>query len=203
MIVIINYGTGNSASIKKMIQKLDPFIEVKYADSIEDVKAADKVILPGVGAFDTGMRELKRLNLINLLREKALYDKVPFLGICLGMQLLMESSEEGSEKGLGLIKGGVKKFQLKESSLPVPHMGWNFIKVIRTNPLIPLNERLKFYFVHSYFVSCDKEENILAKAKYGHEFDAAIQSENIFGVQFHPEKSHLFGEDLLKKFLEL
>lgn len=203
MIVIIDYGTSNANSVKKMIQKLDPFMDVKYSNSISEIKTAEKLILPGVGAFDSGISELKKLRVIDLLYEKVQVEKVPILGICLGMQLMMEKSEEGKELGLGFLKGQVKKFAFTNKKLPIPHMGWNFIKVQKENRLIDSNEITKFYFVHSYYVQCHDKEDVLAKSKYGFDFDAAFQRDNIYGVQFHPEKSHLFGEKILKNFIAL
>jgi glutamine amidotransferase len=168
---------------------------------LEEIKRADKLILPGVGSFDNGMRELKELGLIDTLNTKVLEDKTPILGICLGMQLMTQSSEEGELDGLGWIEAESKRFVSK--SLKVPHMGWNIIYNQKESKLFtPTDDEERFYFVHSYYVSCNDREDILTTTSYGHNFVSSFEKENIVGVQFHPEKSHKFGMRLFKNFVE-
>jgi len=203
MIAIIDYGLGNIASVLNMFKRIGNRDVILTKDPIE-IKNAAKILLPGVGAFDNGMNHLKSSGLIPLLNDKALVEKVPVLGICLGMQLLTEGSEEGNEKGLGWIKGYAKKFVFSESSdLKIPHMGWNFIQTQKETPLLAIGTKQKFYFVHSYFVTCDNQADIVATCNYGEEFTCVINHENIFGAQFHPEKSHKFGMELFENFSKL
>jgi imidazole glycerol-phosphate synthase subunit HisH len=203
MIVIINYGMGNVGSIQNMIKKFTG--DVIITDNKEIIKKASKIILPGVGAFDNGMKELSKLNLIDLLNEKILGEKIPVLGICLGMQLLTERSEEGILDGLKWIKGETVRFKFKNDiRMKVPHMGWNYVKKVRDSSLLEnMLEDSRYYFVHSYYVVCENEEDTILKTNYGVNFTSAFQKDNIFGVQFHPEKSHKFGLQLMKNFVEL
>jgi glutamine amidotransferase len=199
MITVIDYGMGNLGSIANMIKKVGA--KSIITSSVEDIKRADKLILPGVGSFDNGMRQLKELGLIDTLNTKVLDDKTPILGICLGMQLMAESSEEGELDGLGWVEAKSKKFISK--SLKVPHMGWNIIYNQKESKLFSLtDDEKRFYFVHSYFVECNREEDILTTTYYGHDFVSSFEKENIVGVQFHPEKSHKFGMKLFKNFVE-
>lgn len=204
MICIIDYGVGNLGSILNMLKRVGaPAIVSSEPDAI---RAADRLILPGVGAFDTGMRNLAERELIPVLEERALGDRVPVLGLCLGAQLLTERSEEGSLPGLGWIPGETVAFALDpaDTHLKVPHMGWSTVRLPRPLPLFEgLEEEARFYFVHSYHLSCPDPEHVLAYAEHGDEFPAAIGAGNVLGVQFHPEKSHRFGMRLLKNFAEL
>lgn len=202
MIVILDYDMGNVGSIKKILHKIGENNVVISRDT-EVIKNADKMILPGVGAFDSGMSNLKKYNLIDTIKEFALLKKKPILGICLGMQLLGRSSEEGIEKGIGLIPFDNYRFQLPEQ-YKVPHMGWDYIRIANNNcPLVQkLCKEQRYYFVHSYFAKCDNADNILMTCDYGEKFAAAVVKDNIIGVQFHPEKSHLFGIQLFRNFLE-
>ncbi len=203
MIAIIDYGMGNIASILNMFKRIGnrEVILTKDADQIEK---ADKLLLPGVGAFDNGMRNLYQSGLIPVLNKRVLNDKIPVLGICLGMQLLTRSSEEGVEKGLGWIAADTLKFSFPDNpELKVPHMGWNYITVKRKSPLINTDGRKKFYFVNSYYVKCDNPQDVLATCDYGFEFTCMVQNNNIFGAQFHPEKSHKFGMELFEHFSKL
>jgi imidazole glycerol-phosphate synthase subunit HisH len=201
MITIIDYGVGNLNSIRNMLKRQG--IPSVISSAREDIKQASKIILPGVGAFDSAMTKINSLQLDGILKEKAA-EGIPFLGICLGAQLLLEGSEEGNLKGLGLIKGWCRKFdQLAIAPLKVPHMGWSEITINGPHPLLPSETVSRFYFVHSYYLACDNEENVFAKAFYGHEFACGIMNRNIFGVQFHPEKSHRFGAQLLTNFASL
>lgn len=201
MIVIIDYNLGNPGSILNMIKKIG--YNAVLTSDIKQLENASKIILPGVGSFDTGVRNLKNLNLINLLNKKVIEEKTPILGICLGMQLMTLSSEEGKEKGLGWLNAITKKFNFQNKELKVPHMGWNTITLRKHSKLFNEmeNQENRFYFVHSYAVECHDENDILTTTCYGYEFVSSFEKENIIGVQFHPEKSHKFGMQLLKNFI--
>lgn len=168
----------------------------------KEIEDGQKIILPGVGAFDKGMHALKQYDLINLLKDKAQCENTKILGICLGMQMFADSSEEGSSSGLGLIKGQVRRFNSITQNIKIPHMGWNHVIAQRKSMLFSNFEvPPRFYFTHSYWYDCDDASSILANTSYGHEFPSAVSiNERIFGVQFHPEKSHRFGFQLLKNF---
>lgn len=204
MIVIIDYGMGNQRSILNIIHKVGG--EAIISSNINDIAKAEKLILPGVGAFDHGMHQLENLGLIDLLNCRVIKDKIPILGICLGVQLFTRCSEEGNSAGLGWIDADTIRFSLPaNSNLKVPHMGWNELDIKQYSLLFkqmyPLS---RFYFVHSYHIS-DKcpAEQVIATTIHGYEFVAAVQKDNIYGTQFHPEKSHKFGMRLLKNFVEL
>ena len=202
--LIIDYGVGNIGSIINMFKKIG--VEASLSSSKDEILAADKLLLPGVGSFDKGIQNLKSSGLIEILNKKVIEDKTPILGICLGMQLLMDSSEEGHEQGLGWIKGQVKKFDFleNEEKLKVPHMGWNVLLSPQKNDLFKdFKDEDRFYFSHSYHAVCENDDNILAQTKYGYNFTSSIYKNNIFGVQFHPEKSHKYGMKLLKNFSEI
>ncbi|MEM9077491.1 MAG: imidazole glycerol phosphate synthase subunit HisH [Bacteroidota bacterium] len=203
MVVIVDYGMGNLNSIKNMLKKIGHSSII--SSEVEEIEKAGKVILPGVGSFDAAMMNIKRRNLFDVLNYKASDEKVPLLGICLGMQLLTNSSEEGEEKGFGWINADTIKFENKNGEiLKVPHMGWNRIKFDPSSLLFQgLDEATKFYFVHSYYVKCHSQKNSLAKTQYGLDFDSIINNDNIYGTQFHPEKSHKYGMQLLKNFMNL
>lgn len=204
MLVIVNYGLGNIKAFANVYKKLG--IPFKIASRPEELKEADKILLPGVGAFDSAMELLEKSKMREPLGQLVLQNYVPILGVCVGMQIMAQSSEEGKLTGLGWINGRVKKF---DSSLLVyknhlPHMGWNDIKPIGENKLFQnINEGARFYFLHSYYFQCQDEKNIIALTNYGIDFPAAINSKNIYGVQFHPEKSHHHGTTLLKNFANL
>jgi len=204
MIAIIDYGVGNSGSIVNMLKKVG--VKSTITNDRSEITAAEKIILPGVGSFDTGIKNLKEGGLIDLLTEQVIDKKKPFLGICLGMQLLAGESEEGSEKGLGWLDATVKKFDFNGDSLnlKIPHMGWNYVKGNKNHRLLNnLDDKSRFYFVHSYHVNCNQPDDTLLTCSYGFDFTCGVQHENIMGVQFHPEKSHKFGMQLLKNFSEL
>lgn len=202
MITIIDYGMGNLGSIANMIKKIGHHTEITR--DIEKIKAAKKIILPGVGSFDKAVFNLKELGIFDLIKEKAIIEKVPILGICLGMQLLTKSSEEGELAGLNLVDAVVKRFRFKkETSLKIPHMGWNLINPKKEHAFLKdLPDESRFYFVHSYYVECMSSENILTTTNYGLNFVTSFAHENILGVQFHPEKSHKYGMKLLQNFIE-
>lgn len=198
MITIINYGMGNLGSIQNMLKKIG--VESTITSEKETIAKATKIILPGVGAFDKAMENIENLNLIEILNKKAKIEKIPILGICLGMQLLANSSDEGQKKGLGWIEGHVRKFELG-NNYRVPHMGWNLVDAKKKHILFEnMYEEPRFYFVHSYYFECFNKENIIATTDYGIIFASVVAKDNIMGVQFHPEKSHKFGMKLLENF---
>lgn len=201
MIAIVDYGLGNISAFANVYKKLDlPFF---IASSPETLGTADKIILPGVGAFDEAMDLLRKSGMRELLEEMVLGRRIPVLGICVGMQMLASSSEEGRLPGLGWIDGVVRKFEVSNLAhkTRLPHMGWNQVSPKNGSPLMrDLSEGSRFYFLHSYYFQCNDRENVLAETEYGSVFSCAVNSGNIFGVQFHPEKSHSNGIQLLKNF---
>jgi glutamine amidotransferase len=199
MIYIIDYGLGNLGSIQNMIKRVGG--ESKIIDNPNLLMNPTKIILPGVGAFDTGMKKLNENNWLSVLNNEVLVNKIPVLGICLGMQLMTNSSEEGNLKGLGWIDANVKKFIFDSNLYKIPHMGWNRVKVAKDSYLFDSTETHKFYFVHSYYVETNNPSDNLLYSNYGNEFVSAFQKDNIIGLQFHPEKSHKFGINLFNKFI--
>ena len=192
---------GNPASIGNMLKKLGVASEITSDPA--RVAAAEKLILPGVGAFDAGMDSLQRSELIPVLNERVLEARVPTLGICLGMQLMTRASAEGQRAGLGWVAAETVKFQFSDVKLKVPHMGWNVVVPTRSSPLLDeLRSEPRFYFVHSYFIRCDDDADVLLTTPYGGPFHSAFHRDNVWGVQFHPEKSHKFGMRLLQNFAE-
>ena len=201
MITIVDYGMGNLGSILNMFKRIG--VQASVKSDMEAIRSADKIILPGVGAYDAAMERIAASGLRDILEHKALNEKVPVLGICLGMQLLTRGSEEGKLPGLGWIDADTRRFPA-QSGLKVPHMGWNIALPTNPSPLtINLGDEPRFYFVHSYFVTVDDPADSIMRTTHGVTFDSAVQHGNIFGVQFHPEKSHKFGMQLLKNFAEL
>jgi len=203
MITIIDYGLGNLGSIVNMLKKIG--VKSVIASEPEDIARAERIILPGVGHFDRAMERIGQNGLRKILERKALEEKVPFLGICLGMQLLTKSSEEGQLPGLGWIPAETIRFRFPEDSpLKIPHMGWNVVERSTPSPLTEnFQEETRFYFVHSFHARVEDERYSILKAVHGYPFDAAIQKGNLYGVQFHPEKSHRFGMQLLDNFARL
>lgn len=204
MIGIIDYGSGNIHAIAAIYKNLN--IKHQLLNKPDDLKKADKLILPGVGAFDATMQQLIDSGLKQELNKLVLEDKVPVLGICVGLQVMGFGSEEGSLPGLGWIPGKVKKFD--ESRIEIkpklPHMGWNVINDVRTHPIFRgIDHDFGFYFVHSFYFECDSEDNILSTSNYGDEFTSSIYADHIIGTQFHPEKSHGNGVQFLKNYAEL
>ncbi len=203
MIVIVDYGVGNLGSIKNMFKKIG--YKAEPSSDPDVLRKAEKLILPGVGAFDAGMSKLRERGLINLLNELVLEKKVPVLGHCLGMQLMTKKSEEGTETGLGWVEAeSIRfKFESDQAHLKIPHMGWNGIDVQRQHAIVAgLETGARFYFVHTYHVVCENPADVVAYTDYGYNFASIIQKENIIGAQFHPEKSHKFGMQFLKNFAE-
>lgn len=202
MIVILDYGIGNVGSILNMLKHIG--VEATISSNPQTIQEADKLILPGVGSFDTGMRKLSESNLIDSIKLHALQKKKPLLGICLGMQMLGRRSEEGILPGLDLIPFDCIRFRIDSSTLKIPHMGWDVVKIEQNDPIaVNLEGQQRYYFVHSYHAVCDNQEDVLFSCDYGYEFPAAVKHANVYGVQFHPEKSHRFGMSLMKNFASL
>ena len=201
-IAVVEYGMGNVGSVLNMLRILGA--DAELTSDPERVAAAEKIILPGVGAFDTGMANLAAAGLVDVLHQKVREGSTPLLGLCLGMHLITNGSEEGSRRGLGWIDATTVRFQFGAASadLKVPHMGWNTIRVQRDAPLVrELLPDSRFYFVHSFHVSCRRPENVAATTLHGYEFPSVVQRGHIMGTQFHPEKSHRFGMKLLQNFV--
>ena len=203
MITVVDYGLGNLRSVEKAIQRLN--FKAKITNNPDVLRKAKKIILPGVGHFSHGIGNIKGRGFFEILNELVLDKKIPILGICLGMQLMTEFSEEGNSKGFGWINAQTKKFSFNsDNKLKIPHMGWNNVFIKKASPLgKDINENDFFYFVHSYYVECQDEQDILFKTIYGVEFVSGFQKDNVFGVQFHPEKSHEAGLQIIKNFAEL
>lgn len=204
MISIINYGLGNIKAFSNIYKNLN--ISHKIVSDVKDLDGTDKIIIPGVGAFDHAMKSLNNSGMRETLDKMVLDDHLPVIGICVGMQMLARSSEEGVEKGLGWIDGVVKKFdpsKLSEKE-PLPHMGWNNMILKKESRLLKnLPQEPRFYFLHSYYFECENPNDVLSTAKYGEEFACVINYRNIYGIQCHPEKSHSNGIQILKNFGEL
>lgn len=202
MINILDYGMGNIGSLVNMFGQLGEDIDVVSNNA--DVLKANKLVLPGVGSFKAAMQRINEMpGLREALDIKALKHQIPILGVCLGMQLLTESSQEGPADGLGWIPGTTKKFE-RIGEIKIPHMGWNEVSVVQQNKFTEsINDESKFYFVHSYYVEVQNRQTSLLTTNHGIRFDSAICRENIFGVQFHPEKSHKHGLKLLGSFAKL
>lgn len=202
-IVIIDYGMGNLGSIHNMLTHLG--IESTISSSVDIIEKAHKLILCGVGSFDRGMSSIQKLGLQKPLESKVLGEKTPILGICLGMQLFTKISEEGVLPGLGWLDAETVKFKFNpNANLRIPHMGWNTVAPRHDKSLFcNLMVEPSFYFIHSYHVSCFDEQDVLATTTYGHTFTSSVQKGCIMGTQFHPEKSHKFGMQLLKNFCQI
>jgi len=201
MITILDYGMGNVKSILNIIYKVGG--EATISSDIDKILDAEKIILPGIGSFDIGVKNLTEQGLIPVLKKKVLKEKTPFLGICLGMQLITQKSEEGKLNGLGWINAETEKFKSLKDNLKVPHMGWNYVVVKKNSKLFKdMYDNPRFYFVHSYYVRCKDENDILATTEYSFDFVSAVEKDNIYATQFHPEKSHKFGMKLMENFVK-
>lgn len=204
MIGIVDYGLGNVKAFANIYKELG--VAHRIAQSAADLDGVSRIILPGVGAFDQAMKRLRDSGMFERVSSLALDAKVPTLGVCVGMQILLQSSEEGTAAGLGWIEGRVVRFEATQAAdrVWVPHMGWNDVRVEPGSALFrEMTDDARFYFLHSYFCRCDHERNVVARTVYGAEFACAVSSGNIHGVQFHPEKSHQYGVKLLRNFAEL
>lgn len=204
MIAIVDSGVSNVRSVANMLRKGG--VQAEVTTDPDRIAAAEKLILPGVGAFNAGMRALNERGLREILDRKVLQQRTPVLGICLGMQIMGRSSEEGGEPGLGWIDADVVKFRFPsgEPPLKVPHMGWNVVEPQQASALLDgLGTDARFYFVHSYHLRCRRPEDVLGTTTYGYPFAASVGRDNVFGVQFHPEKSHRYGMALLQRFAAL
>lgn len=203
MITIIDYGCGNIHAFVNAFKRLN--IISKVAKTKDEVKDADRIILPGVGAFDYVMQSFNNSGMREIVEEKVLKEKVPVLGICAGMQILGNSSEEGIVEGLGWINGKVRLFDttMITYKTKLPHMGWNTVKHNGNKLFRGLRDDSRFYFVHSYYFDSQNSQNVISTTKYGEEFTSSVNSNNIYGVQFHPEKSHQNGQQLLFNFANL
>ena len=199
---IIDYGMGNLGSIVRVFQRLK--IDARLVSTPEEIRQSNRLILPGVGHFKVSMEAFEATGLRSVVEEEVLGNKKPFLGVCVGMQMLALDSEEGNCDGLGFLQAHVRRFprEVEGNTLRVPHVGWSEIDS-STSPLLDgLGATPRFYFTHSYYMDANDEKNVIGKARYGIDFVAVVSSENIFGVQFHPEKSHSSGLNLLKNFVE-
>ncbi|MCO4838329.1 MAG: imidazole glycerol phosphate synthase subunit HisH [Oceanospirillaceae bacterium] len=204
MIHVIDYGLGNVQAFLTLYKRLG--FEAVRAKTAADLAGAGKIILPGVGAFDHAIELLNQSEMRTTLETLVLQDKVPILGICVGMQIFASSSSEGRLPGLGWVPGKVRSLRANAQSanLPLPHMGWNDVQAKPGTPLFAgLESEARFYFLHSYYFECDEQSHVAAVAAYGFDFSCAVSASNVYGVQFHPEKSHNFGAKLLKNFAEL
>ena len=204
MITIVDYGVGNIKSFINVYNRLN--IPIKTAKNFSDLNDAKKIILPGVGHFDHAMSELNKSDMREKLDELVMFKKVPVIGICVGMQMMGNYSEEGTSEGLKWIDGSVKKLDHTKINqiTQLPHMGWNDVRPIKSHVLFKgLEKDAIFYFLHSYYFECNDNSNILATSEYGDTFTCAAYNENIFGIQFHPEKSHNYGEILLNNFSKI
>jgi len=202
MIIIIDYGLGNLFSVIGAVEKLG--FKAKISSKVSDMEKADKLILPGVGAFSDGMKNLKNLGLVDPLTRLVVQNKKPILGICLGCQLMAkESFEFGHHQGLGWIDGSVLKLEPKDKELRIPHVGWDDLLQSKKSILFEgIPSDALFYYTHSFYIKCNNSNDIIGECDYGGKFTSAFKHDNIYGTQFHPEKSQLHGLNLLKNFLE-
>lgn len=202
MIAIIDYGMGNLRSVQKAFHRIGA--DAIIAADKEQIQQATKLILPGVGHFEKGMLNLREKNLIDALKHSVIEKKIPILGICLGMQLLTSRSEEGNCDGLGFIDAQAIHFSkiIKDANFKIPHIGWNSLHICKNSDVIASDENM-MYFVHSFAVKCNNKEDVLVETTYGDTFHSGFQKDNIIGLQFHPEKSHKPGLEILRNFVKL
>jgi len=202
-VAIVDYGMGNLHSVRRKLDRIG--VHAQLTSDPDELLRADKLLLPGVGHFGKAMEHLESLGLVPALNEAVVVRKTPILGICLGMQLFARRSEEGGSEGLGWIDADVVRFGIDDTRrLKVPQMGWNGVRIARSSPMLEgVTEQTEFYFVHAYHMVCRDSEDVLCDTDYGYAFTSVVQRENLYGVQFHPEKSHDAGEALLRNFLSL
>lgn len=206
MISIVNYGIGNLGSVKNMLKKIG--LSCQFVSTASEVDAAEKLILPGVGAFDMCMESLKNSGMFDALNNAVLVKKIPILGICVGYQMMTARSDEGTLQGLGWFDAETIKFKDDSEQMKIPHMGWNYINARVTHPLVNSfksteEAKARAYFVHSYYVRANQRQHVALETNYIQDFASGMIVDNIMGVQFHPEKSHRFGMQLFKSFAEL
>jgi imidazole glycerol-phosphate synthase subunit HisH len=204
MITLVDYGLGNIRAFLNVYRRLN--VDAQAATNARELEGASKVILPGVGSFDHAMEQLQRSGMRETLDDLVVNRRVPILGVCVGMQMLARSSDEGTLPGLGWIAGSVRGLGslMTDHKLPLPHMGWNDVRVVSRDRLFDqLDVDSRFYFLHSYYFDCDRADDAAAVSSYGREFACAVHAANIYGVQFHPEKSHRWGTRLLQNFANL
>ena len=205
MILIVDCGFGNLGSIRNMLKQVSSTQSI-ISSSPKDIHRAQKIILPGVGTFDRAMRSLQEKGLLSVLQSSVVVEKKMYLGICLGMQILFEKSEEGEVPGLGWIEGEVVRFNFREEhpNLKIPHMGWDQVHQVKKSGILSqMYSEGRFYFAHSYHAICARKEDILLTTEYGYEFVSGVQKGNIYGMQFHPEKSHKYGKKIFENFCDL
>jgi glutamine amidotransferase len=201
-VAIVDYGMGNLHSVRRKLDRIG--VHAQITSDPGEVLRADKLILPGVGHFGKAMEHLAAVGLVPALREAVLDMRTPILGICLGMQLFARHSQEGDVEGLGWIDADVTRFAIDDARLKVPQMGWNGVRIARPDPVLDgVTEETEFYFVHAYHLVCRDSADVLCETDYGYPFTSVVQRDNLYGVQFHPEKSHEAGEALLRNFLYL
>jgi glutamine amidotransferase len=204
MITLIDYGVGNIFAFQNVYKRLD--IPTKIAKTPSDLENAEKLILPGVGAFDYAMEQLNASGMRQILDELVIEKKIPVIGICVGMQMMGNRSDEGTSEGLKWVDAEIIKFDenLIQQRTKLPHMGWNDVSPLKAHPLFKgLEQESIFYFLHSYYFKCNRQEDVIAISDYGISFASAVNSNNVYGIQFHPEKSHQYGEKLLNNFAQL
>ncbi len=201
-VLIVDLGVGNINSVRRVFEHIE--VDAEIVKIPEKALNCDKLILPGVGAFDSGMEAIESGGWSDVLNHLAFDRRVPILGICLGMHLLCRGSEEGKRKGLGWIPADVVTFKLQDMNLKVPHMGWCVVAPTQANPLLPMGtDEQRFYHTHRYHAVCDSGANVVGISEYGYPFASAVRNENVYGVQFHPEKSHRYGMKLLRRFSDI
>jgi len=201
-VAIVDYGMGNLHSVKRKLERIG--VDPQVTSDPDDLLRADKLVLPGVGHFGKAMKHLATLGLVASLNEAVTVRNKPILGICLGMQLLASRSEEGDAEGLGWIDADVVRFAIHDRRLKVPHIGWNGVRVSRSDALLEgVTADTEFYFVHAYHLVCRDRRDVLCETDYGYRFTSAVARGNVYGVQFHPEKSHDAGEALLRNFVRI
>lgn len=202
MITIIDYGMGNLRSVQKAFERIQ--VAANITADVNEILNADKLVLPGVGHFTQGIGNLKLKGLLNALNEAVIEKKKPILGICLGMQLMTDYSEEGNCEGFGWVRAKTQRFTFNANGLKIPHMGWNNLSIKNSDSIFRgISSDNFFYFVHSYYVTCVNEVDVLSETSYGNKFVSSFNKDNIFGCQFHPEKSHDKGLQILKNFAEI